>query len=609
MKRFQLLVMVAAITAAAIWWGLYRSHHTSSAAVTALLPKETIAFIHLPDFNRSWNDFHQTDIYKIWSEPAVQDFLQKPRSKIPKNEAVGRTIQEVQSTEIKDAFLAVISIDYTAWKVVGGFRFKGDDAKAQTVVENWRAKVLGSGPEFKHETIDYQGHKIQAESSGEVHFATVRDGQWFLGANDVDQLKALLDRVDGRTKDSATTLASDDVYTSATKHMPASYAGLLYVNAEQIIKKFLPADFKLPDVPEEQIALLRKIRSFSGALAFDGGKMRDVMFVGMPKIADMGKLARVSLPIATKETFFYTAGFVDFKNQVNGIPQLAAVITSLQKFITAFSANSITLDTWNSAFGQEFGMLADWPANSHWPLVFAALPVKDAAKANQIVTVLTTADTDNTWTKQEKDGVQYYSTKAGGQFISLSPTVAVSNKMVVAGMDVTAVEAAMKRSAGKSELAGEKTFQDAERAVATGDQAFTYIDPALIYTRIDATVRPMLFMGAAFIPGIADTVDLSKVPAPDVITRHLSPIVMSQRYDGDGYVAESAGPVTANQSLFGLAAIAGGGAAIYHQQMQAASMRDALSATPSPSIAPMVTPDDSPSPTPSPSPSPDDSDD
>ncbi|MEY2510924.1 MAG: hypothetical protein QOE26_1687, partial [Verrucomicrobiota bacterium] len=113
------MVMVAAITAAVIWWGLYRSRHTSSAAVIALLPKETLAFVHMPDFNRSRADLHQTDIYQIWSEPAVQDFLQKPRSKIPKNEAVGRTIQEVQSTEIKDAFLAVISIDYTAWKVVG----------------------------------------------------------------------------------------------------------------------------------------------------------------------------------------------------------------------------------------------------------------------------------------------------------------------------------------------------------------------------------------------------------------------------------------------------------------------------------------------------------
>ena len=61
----------------------------------------------------------------------------------------------------------------------------------------------------------------------------------------------------------------------------------------------------------------------------------------------------------------------------------------------------------------------------------------------------------------------------------------------------------------------------------------------------------MLFMGAAFLPAIAETVDFSKLPAPEVITKHLSPIVMSQSYDGDGYIAESVGPVTVYQTVIG----------------------------------------------------------
>jgi hypothetical protein len=36
------------------------------------------------------------------------------------------------------------------------------------------------------------------------------------------------------------------------------------------------------------------------------------------------------------------------------------------------------------------------------------------------------------------------------------------------------------------------------------------------------------------------------------VTKHLSPIVSSQRYDGDGYVAESMGPITLNQAAIGL---------------------------------------------------------
>ena len=46
----------------------------------------------------------------------------------------------------------------------------------------------------------------------------------------------------------------------------------------------------------------------------------------------------------------------------------------------------MTLEDWNSAFGPEFSWVGDWPANSHWPSLFAALPVKDSAKANKILT-------------------------------------------------------------------------------------------------------------------------------------------------------------------------------------------------------------------------------
>ncbi len=89
--------------------------------------------------------------------------------------------------------------------------------------------------------------------------------------------------------------------------------------------------------------------------------------------------------------------------------------------------------------------------------------------------------------------------------------------------------------------------------------------PALIYTRVDATLRPMLFMSAAFLPGIADTVDLNKLPAPETITKHLSPIVMSQRYDGDGYISESVGPVTVYQTIVGVGGLGGAAAVLYQQ--------------------------------------------
>jgi hypothetical protein len=135
-------------------------------------------------------------------------------------------------------------------------------------------------------------------------------------------------------------------------------------------------------------------------------------------------------------------------------------------------------------------------------------------------------------------------------------------------------------------------FRDATGQVPPADSAFNYVDTRLFYERADAVARPLLLMGAALFPGLAQTVDFSKWPAPEVITKHLSPIVMSQRYDDDGYVTESVGPVTFREATIGLA-VAVGGLFIYLQD--GLKNRDLLPTGPTnPAIVP-VTPSASPS--------------
>lgn len=59
----------------------------------------------------------------------------------------------------------------------------------------------------------------------------------------------------------------------------------------------------------------------------------------------------------------------------------------------------------------------------------------------------------------------------------------------------------------------------------------------------------MLLMSAAFMPAMSDYVDVTKLPPAETVTKHLSPIVLSQRYERDGYVTESIGPVTLDMGL------------------------------------------------------------
>jgi hypothetical protein len=89
-----------------------------------------------------------------------------------------------------------------------------------------------------------------------------------------------------------------------------------------------------------------------------------------------------------------------------------------------------------------------------------------------------------------------------------------------------------------------------------------YWDPAMFYARFDTSLRPLLAMGAAFLPALSDTVDVSKLPSAEIVARHLGPTVMSQSYRGDGYVSESVGSVPLYPTL--IAAVTA--AAIFQHQ-------------------------------------------
>ena len=593
MRKLFWLVLIALIACRRDLVRTSRRRKNATMAVTSLLPGDTLLVVHLPDFNRTRDQWHQTDIYKIREEPAVRDFLQKPLSKIPKSGAASQNLAEFESLEPKDIFFAV-----TSWtnglKLAGGFRFKGKADDAEKILGKWRAQLLAKSPEAKSEVVEYQQHQIQTVTAKGQMLATVYDGNWFLAANDVAELKVILDRVDGRLKDRAATLAGDSTFSAAFKHMPASYSSLIYGRVDRYLEKMAPLLGASGANEPGSTPIYRQIHAFCGALTFDDGKIRDVLFIGMPQLVDVGPLTRSSLALGTKETFFYLASFLNLPNQMtwpSGVPASPGLPGAMQKLVDAVSSSGMTMQEWNAAFGPELGVLADWATGAQWPMMIASLPVKDSAKAAQLLTKMTTSADGGAWAQQEKDGVKYFSMPTAGSPFSIAPTLALSDKMLIAGSNESAVEASVKRSAaGKSELASSENFRAAEGAVPPAKQAFFYVDTALLYTRLDAAIRPLLMMSAAFVPSVSENVDLSKFPPPEVITKHLSPIVMSQNYQTDGYVTESVGPVTIYQAAAGAALLGVAGGMWYRQQTHGGAFPNLVPSFSSPGHSPLPSP-------------------
>jgi hypothetical protein len=553
MRRLMfLLIALAAAFAGWYYWNL--SQQISSAPVSALLPRETIFLAHMPDFNRTRDEWYRSDIYQLYHEPAVQDFLRKPLDNLPTPKAFGaQTLREIEQLDPKHAFLALTSLDNNNPRFVGGFRFRGSQEEAERIISRWRSAFLTQSPAAKREKLQYQRHEIELVTAAPFTLATTYARPWFFAATDLTELKALLDRADHRAKNPEATLEKDNAYREAVSHRPSNYAAFFYLQPKIFSERLaaLRAAVRSTPTPGET-TMLEKMRCIAGSIRFDNGKIHDVLFLGMPKLAHEATVTRSSVSLGTKETFFYLSMLLNLGEKIDTLNQAAAFAGT--KVFQALADSGITTDDWKAAFGLELASLADWPSSAHWPSLLLTLPVTDAAKAGKITDALVRVDEDAIWTQTEKDGVRYFSKQSAASLVAISPTIAVSNRILVAGLNPVSVEEAMKRSGtGSAGLSDSSTYKAAERFLPAPTNFFAYVDTALLYSRLDASLRPMLLMAAAFVPVIAGSIDATKLPSPEVITKHLSPIVTSQRYDHDGYVAESIGPITLDQSAIAVA--------------------------------------------------------
>src|SRR5581483_3750916 len=211
-----------------------------------------------------------------------------------------------------------------------------------------------------------------------------------------------------------------------------------------------------------------------------------------------GTLNRSSLTLGTTATFFYLALLLNLGEKMETLHQAAALGGAVQKVFQDFAGNGIAADDWKAAFGGELGAVADWPS------MLVTLPVLDFGRATKIIEAFTRADESAMWTHAERDGVRYFSQQSAATLVAVTPTIALSNRILIVGLNPVSVEEAVKRSSSSSsELANSPTYKAAERLLPAPTNFFSYVDTALLYSRLDASLRPMLLMAAAFMPAIA----------------------------------------------------------------------------------------------------------
>jgi len=582
MKRLLLVILLGAIAALTAYY-IVRQHPAAMPSTIAnLLPADTALLIHMPDAEKNRDAWHRTDLYQLYREPAVQDFLQKPKSRFPEKGPVKEAWHDSASLRMRNAFLATNNFD--SLRLIGGFEFRCQEKEAENVIERWKSRLLAKAPGAERSSADYEKHHIDILSSGQFTFASTIVGHQFLAAGTVEDLKALLDRVDGRTKTPA--LDSDANFRAAMKQMPADYAWMFYLQPKQLAQKLatLRAQSGRSLQPDQQ-TMLERIQSFSHATVFDGGKIRDIGFAAMPRLAET-KLERTTLPLASADTLLYGAFIVNMQQQFEWALEPAgagSMAAPLQLISNALSSAGVTKEDWKTAFGDEISVMAAWPANAKLPNGVLTVAVRDSARARKIAGAIASS---SGWQKSSRNNAEYYSAPTSGVLAAVNPTLAVSDRFLVLGLDAASVDRVVTQAPPGNGLSGSENFRAASKLVPEPQQMFAYIDLAALYSRLDATLRPILQMSAAFVPSLSERLDPNKLPPTNVITKHLSPVVASQSYIDGGYRSESAGTITMGQA--GIAAGATyAGAMIFqqHQQKGPSPFTAPASPTPSPSMA------------------------
>jgi len=562
MKRL-LAVIVLVVIAALTAYYITRQHPAAVPSTIAnLLPADTALVIHLPDAEKNRDAWQRTDLYQLYREPAVQDFLEKPKSHLPEKSSAREVWNDLSSLGIRNGFLATSRFD--SLHLTAGFEFRCDEKAAQAVIERWKSRIPSKAAGTQRTSVDYEKHRIDVFSSGQFIFASTIAGRHFLAATTVEDLKALLDRVDGRTKRPA--LDSDENFRAAMKQMPAEYAWMLYLQPKELAQKLVNLRAESGRaLPADQKSLIERIQSYAHAMVFDGARIRDIGFAKMPEVSPT-KLERTTLALAPAETLLYGANIVNMQQQFDWLVESAgsgSMAGPMQSISNALTSAGVTKEDWKTAFGDEISVMAAWPGNVQMPNAVFMVAVRDGAQARKIADAIASS---SGWQKTSRNNAEYYSAPTSGMLAIMSPTIAVSDRFLAAGLNAASVDAIISPTPVGSGLAGSDKFRSASKLVPDPSQIFVYLDLAGFYSRLDAAVRPILLVGAALVPGLSERLDPNKLPPTESVTKHLSPVVASTSYVNGGYRSESVGTITIEQAaIAGTAAYVG---AMIFQQRQ-----------------------------------------
>ncbi len=549
MKKTTALFLLLLLLAAAVgaYFFLRSTRAGTGTRGAALVPADALLFVHVPDFSRTRGRWEKTALAAIAREPEVRVFLES----MGWGGAESGLLERISAAQPREAVLALTAASQNDVRGVVAFSYAGKNADVEPLLADLRARVAQAWPDARRDLEKHRQHEIETITRGDEMMALAQPPGWILVSRGIEPMRAALDRLDG-LDGTAPSLAGSDALATVVGHMPENYDALVFLQPAALSDRLAQlAAASGQALDPEILDSIRETQAVGIGARFDGAEVEDAIFVLRPGGIAPPPLERRALALTSPETLLFfdwrIGGLRSF--DVPSAPALdrAGLAGILGGLRSALETAGLQPEDFARAFGPEAAVILDWAEGNPQPALLLNLDVRDRALAERFLDALTGGGAGGPeWVRQERSGALIRVMPQEGLAI-LSPTIALDQKSLVAGLTYDSVEAARARPADGAVSA----IQLGAATTATG-----YIDGRRLFTQLYGWLRGYLLISQMLDPKPGQTFDVGKLPPADAIAPHLGPIVYRQSATAEGVLIQSHGPITFGQALLG----AGGGA-------------------------------------------------
>ncbi len=539
MKKILLAILVLVLVGCGAWY-LVRTFGAVNSAL--YLPEDTVVYLTVTDTMRTAQRWQETDLMRIAKEPAVHEFLKKPLEKLGKM-GKGEAEEILNGLKPLRIFWAVTSVRSTDVSWVGGFQYAGGSKELHHALDRLRAQLnfgLASIPQPI--VTQYQGVEITQTLHNNLSLFSATTGRWCVLAGDEKGIHELIDRIAGRSR--SPSLAGNANFLKGIAMLPKEPDFIAYIQVQPILDILLDIGKGLgAHVKAEQLEQARKAQSISAAFKIDGPLMRDSLFIQTSQDSPAAKLDHKIVQYTSPETLLYYTWMAQWPALNTGNISSLPIPPDILRNLEAQNLASVNL---NDVFSPELGFILSWPENAFRPEALVAVSLRDSETAKKIVETVSTTMFPQVAISDDTHG-HYFSYPTQNPFFN--PTVAITKDTLLLGLGEGEVRNAAAKPSNAPNVTASANFGPVKNTWQESNEAFGYFDTRAIFERLYATTQHILAFGSAMLPQLGEYVDVSKIPEAGLVSRHLTPIVYSQRRVPGGIYMESYGPLTLHQLI------------------------------------------------------------